>query len=106
MNKSFHVSEKFVFSSSFPLFAKNNNSLTMFEFLIKQNYFKLSSSFRKKTFNPRDFLLQLFLFVVIVAEVVQNFAEHSFPFPTYLWLRESFEGKKEQEERVKKKKKK
>lgn len=72
MNKSFRVSEKFL------LLLLRYNSL--FEFLIKQNCFKVSSSFR--TFNP-------VIFVVVVAlkscGICGTFSS------TYLWLRDSFD---------------
>lgn len=66
----------------------------MFEFLIKQNYFKLSSSFQ--SFNPVIFLLFLFLVVDIVTEVVQNIFFDLFMVERVIWKKET---KKERTEK-------
>lgn len=55
----------------------------MFEFLIKQNYFKLSSSF--KSFNPVISFFFLVVVVDIVTEVVQNIFFDLFMVERVIW---------------------
>lgn len=94
-SKSSIVARKWISHSKFASsrFCRRTIIHSMFEFLIKRNYFKLSSSFQ--SFNPVIFVRRRRRRRRLLKScgICRTFSS------TYLWLRESFEEIKREEER-------